>query len=128
MIRDRVALALVAVPVGFMVLLAVMASTGASWRPLDAAVLVIAALLQLGLVVTWAFIPRLPKWIVAGYGLILIALGFGVTIAGPIGGPRAPDLTVSTPVLWGLIGLGGMGLLTILAAIIHSPSEATSDL
>lgn len=129
MIRDRFALFLVAAPIGFLVLLGGLASTGAAQRPLDAITLWLASFLHFGFVVTWVLIARLPKWIAAGWGLILVALGIGVTIAGPVMQSRVPPEPGAPPavaVTWGLIGLAIVGILTILAAIIHSPSETAS--
>jgi hypothetical protein len=62
--------------------------------------------------VTWVFIPRLPKFIVAGWGLILIALGIGEIIAAPV-----PAGAGEFP--WALIGLVVFGLVTIVTAIVH---------
>ena len=116
MIRDRVALALVTVGAGTLTTLAALAQRDPTPRQVDVVVLWLAGLLQLGLVGTWAFVPRLPTWIVAGWGLILFALGIGVIIAAPV-----PAGATSFP--WALVGLVVIGILTILAAIIHSPSE-----
>lgn len=118
MIRDRFALALVAVSAGGLTTLAALAMTDPTPRPVDVVVLWLAGLLQLGLVGTWALIPRLPKWIVAGWGLILFALGFGVIITAPV-----PAGATSFP--WALVGLVVIGILTILAAIIHTSSETS---
>ena len=117
MIRDRFALALVAVCTGVLTTLAALAMQDATPRSVDVVVLWLAGFLHIGLVGTWALIPRLPKWIVAGWGLILFALGFGVIIAAPV-----PAGASEFP--WALIGLVVVGILTIVAAIIHRTAEA----
>ena len=117
MIRDRVALSLVAVSTGVLTTLAALAMRDATPRSVDVVVLWLAGVLQLGLVGTWAFVPRLPKWIVAGWGLILVALGLGVIIAAPVaaGASAFP---------WALVGLVVIGVITIVAAIVHRSAEA----
>ena len=117
MIRDRIALALVAVSAGALTTLGALAMLDPTPRSVDVVALWLAGLLQLGLVGTWAFIPRLPKWIVAGWGLILFALGFGVIIAAPV-----PAGASAFP--WALVGLVVIGIFTVLAAIIHRSAEA----
>lgn len=120
-IRDRFALALVSVTVAVMPLLGALAVIGSTRRAVDVVALWLAGALQLGLVLTWAFIPRLPKWIVAGWGLILIATGIGLTIAAPTasGPPGGSTFT------WALVGLVVVGILTMLAAVIHRSEKAT---
>ncbi|MEP7360377.1 MAG: hypothetical protein ABI744_02250, partial [Chloroflexota bacterium] len=88
-------------------------------RQIDVTVLWLAAALTLGLVLTWIFMPRLPKWIVAGWGLILIALGVGEIVAAPVpaGAGQFP---------WALIGLVVFGIVTIITAVVHSRSGSTS--
>jgi hypothetical protein len=117
LIRDRIALALAALGTGGLTTLAALAMRDATPRSTDVVVLWLAGLLHLGLVGTWAFIPRLPKWLVAGWGLILFALGFGVIIAAPV--PAG-----ASPFPWALVGLVVIGLVTIVAAIVHRSSAA----
>ena len=114
-IRDRFALALVSVTVFLLPLLATIAVIGDTRRQVDVVALWLAGALQLGLVLTWVFIPRLPKWVVAGWGLILIAAGIGFTIAAPMAVEPAGGSTFT----WALVGLGVVGILTIIAAIVH---------
>ncbi len=73
MIRDRLALAITALTVGGLTTLAAIANLEDVPRSVDIIALWLAGALQLGLVLTWVLIPRLPRWIVAGWGLILIA-------------------------------------------------------
>lgn len=116
-IRDRFALALVGVTVGALPLFGSLAAIEATRRTVDVPVLWFAGLLQLGLLLTWVFMPRMPRWSVAGWGLILVAAGLGFTIAGPvITGPGG-----MFP--WGLTGLVLVGIVTVLASIIHSGLE-----
>ena len=119
-IRDRFALALVSVTVAVMPLLGAMAVVGSTRRAVDVVALWLAGALQLGLVLTWIFIPRLPKWIVAGWGLILVATGIGLTIAAPVAAQPQGGSTFT----WGLVGLLVVGILTMLASVIHSSEKA----
>ena len=117
MIRDRIALAIAGASVGALPVFALLATLDATRRPVDVIVLWLAGLLQLGLLGTWAAWPGMPRWIVAGWGLVLAATGLGVLIAGPVtdgaGGTTA----------WGLIGLLVVGIATIIAAAVHSGPE-----
>lgn len=119
-IRDRFALALVSVTVGLLPLLAALAVIGSTRREVDVVALWLAGALQLGLVLTWVFIPRLPKWIVAGWGLILVAAGIGFTIVAPIAAEPADGSTFA----WALVGLVVVGILTMLASVIHTSEKA----
>ncbi len=116
-IRDRFALALTGLTVSALTTSAAMAMVEATRRPVDVVVLWLAGLLQLGLLLAWIFIPRLPRWIVAGWGLILMATGLGVIISAPI----SEGAVGTFP--WALVALLGFGLLTIIAAIVHSAGE-----
>jgi hypothetical protein len=120
LIRDRFALALVSLTVGGLLALGAYVDTTSS-QPFDVVVLWLASALQLGFVVTWVFIPRLPKWIIGGWGLILCAAGLGVTIAGP----AVESGQTVTP--WALIGLVTAGILTIVAGVIHGTGGPTNS-
>ena len=120
MIRDRLALVDAALVVGFLTTLAAVANLEAVPRTVDILVLWGAGLLQLGLVVTWALFPRLWRWIVAMFGLVLIAGGIGVVITAPV---PAGASTFS----WALFGLVIAGILDIVASVVHrSPTESTA--
>lgn len=119
-IRDRFALALVAVTTFLLPLIGALGTIGSTRRLVDVIALWLAGALQLGLVLTWAFIPRLPKWIVAGWGLILVAAGIGFTIAAPIAAEPADGSTFP----WAFVGLVVVGILTMLAAVIHRSEKA----
>ncbi|MEO6349572.1 MAG: hypothetical protein ABIP53_02885 [Candidatus Limnocylindrales bacterium] len=119
MIRDRLAIALVSLTVAAMPLLASMAVIGSTRRAVDVVSLWLAGALQLGLVLTWVFVPRLPKWIVGGWGLILAAAGIGFTIAAPIA--EAPVFGSTTP--WAFFGLVIAGIVTIVAGVIHGRGD-----
>jgi hypothetical protein len=82
----------------------------------DVTVLWLAGALTIGLAAAWVFLPRLPKWIVAGWGLILIALGIGVIITAPVpaGAGQFP---------WALTGLVVFGIVIIVTAVVHSGSR-----
>src|SRR3954467_2241658 len=116
MIRDRFALAIMGVTVGFFPMLAALANLEDVPRTIDIVVLWLAGLLTLGLLLTWVFIPRLPRWIVAGWGLILFAVGIGVIIAVPV-----PAGASTIP--WALIGLVIGGIVTMILSAVHSPAE-----
>jgi hypothetical protein len=118
MIRDRLALAITALTVGGLTTLAALANVEAVPRSVDIVVLWLAGALQLGLVLTWVFIPRLPRWIVAGWGLILIATGVGVVITAPV--PAG-----ASSFSWALVGLLIAGIVTIVASVVHSSPDAT---
>ena len=117
MIRDRFALAVMGVSVGALTTLAAIANLDAVPRNIDIVVLWLAGALQLVLLVVWALIPRLPRWIVAGWGLILVALGVGEIISAPI--PAG-----ATAVPWALVGLLVVGIATIVLSAIHGPSSS----
>jgi hypothetical protein len=112
MIRDRFALAVTGASAGALTTLAALANLEAAPRSIEIVVLWLAGALQLGLALTWVFIPRLPKWIVAGWGLILVALGLGVVITAP-----APAGAGGVP--WALIGLVVVGVVTMIMAVVH---------
>src|SRR3954454_17084883 len=118
MIRDRFALAIMGVSVGFFTTLAALANLDDVPRNIDIVVLWLAGALQLGLLLTWIFIPRLPRWIVAGCGLILIAAGIGVIIAAPV-----PAGASTVP--WALVGLVVGGIVTMILSAVHSPSSSS---
>jgi hypothetical protein len=119
LIRDRLAIALVALTAGALPLLGSVATIGSTRRAVDVVALWFAGLLELGLVVTWVFIPRLPKWLIGGFGLILIAAGIGFTIAAPIA--DAPVDGTTTP--WAFFGLVVGGIVTIIAGVVHRPAD-----
>ena len=113
MIRDRFALGVTGLSVGALTTLAALAMNDESPRNIDVVVLWLAGAMHLGLLLTWALIARLPKWIVAGWGLILIATGIGVIITAPVAAGAS-----NTP--WALLGLVVIGIVTIITAIVHS--------
>ena len=121
MIRDRLALVVAALVVAFLTTLAAVANLEAVPRTVDILVLWAAGVLQLGLVLTWALVPRLWRWIVAMFGLVLIALGVGVVITAPV---PAGASTFS----WALFGLVVAGILDIVASVVHSPSSTSAEL
>jgi hypothetical protein len=120
-IRDRFALGLIGLTVGALSTFAALAMVEPTPRYIDVTVLWLGAALQLGLLLTWIFLPRLPKWIVAGFGIILIATGLGVIIAAPV-----PAGASAVP--WALIGLVLTGIATIIAAIVASPTSGPSTI
>ena len=117
MIRDRFAIAITGLTVGALTTLAAIANLEPTPRTIDIVVLWLAGALQLGLLLTWIFIPQLPRWIVAGWGLILIALGLGVIITVPV-----PEGAGVTP--WGVLGLVVVGIVTVVMSVVHSPRSA----
>lgn len=113
MIRDRFALAVTGLTVGVLTTLAALANIGSDPRYVDIVVLWLAGAGQLGLILTWVFLPRLPRWIVAGWGLILVALGIGVVITAPV-----PEGATGVP--WALVGLLIVGIVTMIMSVVHS--------
>jgi hypothetical protein len=116
-IRQRFALGLTGLCVTGLTTLGALAMAEATPRSIDVVVLWLAGLLSLGLLLTWILIPRLPRWIVAGFGLILIATGLGVIVTAPV-----PAGAGTVP--WALIGLVVAGLAIIIAAAVHGSQEA----
>jgi hypothetical protein len=118
MIRDRFALAAGGFSAAGLMTLAALAMGEPVRRQIDVTVLWLAGALTLALVLAWVFMSRLPKWIVAGWGLILIALGIGVIITAPVpaGAGQFP---------WALVGLVIFGIVTIVTAVVHSRSGDT---
>ena len=119
MIRDRFALAVMGVTVGFLTTLAAVVNLDAVPRSVDIVVLWLAGALQLVLLIVWALMPRLPRWIVAGWGLILAATGIGVIITAPV--PAG-----ATAVPWALGGLLVAGIVTMVLSAIHSGESSPS--
>ena len=121
MIRDRFALAVIGATVGGLTTLAALANLESVPRTIDITFLWLAGALQLGLLLTWVFIPRLPRWIVAGWGLILAATGLGllITAPAPAGGSGIP---------WALIGLLLAGIVTIVMSVVHSSGSSERSL
>jgi hypothetical protein len=76
---------------------------------LDAFLLGMATIGHVIAVIAWWVAPRAPKWLVAGYGLVLAATGFGFLISsGTVGG------AVMT-----FYAMGLTGILVIIAAALH---------
>jgi hypothetical protein len=118
LIRDRFALAISGFAAAGLMTLAALAMSEPVRRQIDITVLWLAGAASLALALAWVFVPRLPKWIVAGWGLILIALGIGEVIAAPV-----PAGAGEFP--WALAGLVVFGIVTLVTAVVHS-STGTS--
>jgi hypothetical protein len=86
-----------------------LASTGQGSR-LDVFLLALATIGHvIAVIAWWLAAPWTPRWIVAGYGLILAATGFGFLVsAGTVGG------AVLT-----FYAMGAAGLLVIVAAALR---------
>jgi hypothetical protein len=117
LIRDRFALGVIGATVGGLTTLAALANLESAPRNVDIVFLWLAGALQLGLLLTWIFIPRLPRWIVGGWGLILAATGIGLMITAPVpqGGSGIP---------WALIGLVIAGIVTVVMSVVHSSGSS----
>lgn len=115
-IRHRFALGLTGLTVTGLTTFGALAMGEPTPRSIDVVVLWLAGLLALGLLLTWIVIPRLPRWIAAGFGLILLATGLGVIITAPV-----PAGAGTFP--WALVGLVLAGLAIIIAAAVHGASE-----
>jgi hypothetical protein len=116
-IRDRFALALAGMTVMALTTFAALAMVEQPTRWIDVTVLWLAGLLQLLVVLAWVFMPRLRRWIIGGWGLILIATGLGVIISAPV--PAGASVMP-----WALIGLVIVGIVTIIVAIAHTPARS----
>ena len=75
----------------------------------------LALAIQLTVLLAWDLFPRLPLWIVAGHGLIMVSLALGLIITAPAGGPPAFGLEVP----WYVLGLVPAGLAMILASALR---------
>ncbi len=115
-IRHRFALGLTGVSVTGLTTFGALAMAEPTPRSIDVVVLWLSGLLTLGLLLTWIFVPRLPRWIAAGFGLILLATGLGVIITVPV-----PAGAGTVP--WALIGLIVAGLAIIIATLAHGSDE-----
>lgn len=71
--------------------------------------------MQLTVLLAWDLFPRLPLWIVAGHGLIMVSLALGLVITAPAG--VTPPFGLTMP--WYLLGLVPAGLAMILAAAVR---------
>jgi hypothetical protein len=118
-IRDRFALAVMGLSAGALTTLAALANLEATPRTIDIVILWLVGALQLGLVLVWVFIPRLPRWIIAGWGLIMAALGVGDIIAVPV-----PAGASAIP--WALIGLVVVGVITTVMSIVHAGGDSST--
>ncbi len=84
-------------------------------RGLDRLALGLALAMQLTVVMAWDLFPRLPLWMVAGHGLIMVSLALGLLITAPGGGsPMTPG---GLP--WHVVGLVPAGLAMIVAAALR---------
>ena len=85
-------------------------------RGLDVVALAIALIVQAVVVIAWTVYRPLPLWIIAGHGLILIALvvGLGITAPGAAVGQTLFGLNVA----WLAVGLLPTGVAMILAALV----------
>ena len=83
-------------------------------RGVDRLAIGIALAIQLGVILAWDLVPRLPLWIVAGHGLITISLALGLVITAPAGATA-----FGLPVPWYVLGLVPAGLAMILAAAVR---------
>jgi hypothetical protein len=117
MIRDRFAIGITGLTAGGLTTLAALANLEATPRNIDIVALWLAGVLQLALLLIWIFVPRMPRWIVAFWGLILIATGIGVIITAPV-----PEGASTTP--WALLGLFVVGVVTIIVSAVHSPRSS----
>jgi hypothetical protein len=75
---------------------------------LDIFLLAVATVVHWILVVAWWFARFTPRWMIAGYGLILASSGFGFLVAAP----------AESPATMAFYGMGVAGVLTLAAAII----------
>ena len=85
-------------------------------RGVDVVALAIALIAQVVLVVAWTLYRPLPLWIVAGHGLILLALVLGLAVTAPASPLPDPLPPLAAP--WLLVGLVPTGVAMILAALV----------
>jgi hypothetical protein len=89
-----------------------------SARGLDQLVIGLGLFMQVSVLMAWDLFPRLPLWIIAGHGLIMISLVPGFLITAPAAGVPAPGVLVP-PVPWLVVGLLPAGLAMIAAAALR---------
>ncbi len=86
-------------------------------RGLDFAVILIAGLAHLSVLIAWAVFHGLPGWLIAGHGLILLALAMGLLIVpGP---PVLPGAGATPPMPLFVLALVPAGVAMILAALLR---------
>lgn len=109
MTRNGLAL-LVAALAGVALLLAFWLSVAGQGSRLDVLLLAAASIGHtVAVLAWWVAAPWTPRWLVAGYGLVLAASGFGFLISAPA------DVGATMT----FYGMGSAGILTIIAAAIH---------
>ena len=92
-------------------------------RGLDWAVIFLAGLAQLSVLIAWAVYRGLPGWLIAGHGLIMLALVIGLLIVpGP---PTTPVADRPLPVPLFVLALVPAGLAMILAALLRRLPSGT---
>jgi hypothetical protein len=74
----------------------------------DVLLLAAAAIAHIVLVIAWWLAPWTPRWVIAGYGLVLASSGLGFLVVAP---PEAPAVM-------SFYGMLAAGALAIIAAII----------
>lgn len=107
----RNGLALLLAALGGVVLLAAFWLSAAGYGSrLDVFLLAVASIGHIVAVFAWwVAAPWTPRYVVAGYGLVLAASGLGFLIAAPADAPATMTF----------YGMGGAGLLAIVAAVIR---------
>jgi hypothetical protein len=86
-------------------------------RGLDVIAMLLGLVMQIAVLLVWIVFPRLPLWVVAGHGLIMLSLGLGLIIAGPVGPPAQTLFGLTLP--WLFVGLLPAGLSMVVAAAIR---------
>jgi hypothetical protein len=120
--RERLALDMAWLATAWMAVVLVV-SIADYTRGVDVVALALALPVQLTVVIGWSLFARLPLWLVAGHGLIMLALGIGLVIAGPPLAPPSELLGLAMP--WLVVGLIPSGAAMIVAAWMHwRPSDS----
>ncbi len=114
--RDRLAPALVWLATAWLVLVLLLSVVNYT-RGLDVVALAITLPVQLGVLIIWQIFPRPPLWLIAGHGLIMIALAVGLVITAPAGEPAKTILGLTVP--WLVVGLLPAGAAMLLAAVLR---------
>jgi hypothetical protein len=99
---------LVAVLAGVALIVFLWLSIDGQGSGLDVVLLALATIGHFILVIAWWLAPFTPRWVVAGYGLILASTGLGFVIGAP----------AEAPAVMTFYGMGVAGILSIVASVI----------
>jgi hypothetical protein len=109
--RDRFAMALAGAATAYLAATFFISFGGGGL--LDRFVLGVTLLVQAAFVVTWIVVPRLPRWMILGYALILIATGIGFQLTGGV------DERLMARAHLSPLALIAAGVVMLIASLFH---------